>query len=129
MVRFGFQLNDFIRSISLGITLEDMLLYFEQEHVEDGDEDEVDHVGLLDVAQYSVASEEDQAQVAALHLNDNVFKATMFQLLRQQAVTEVDLQKVADTRWKDFANFERKVDNETLLKGKNGIVGDILPGR
>ena len=106
-----------------------MLLYFEQELVEDGDEDEVDHVGLLDVAQYSVASEEDQAQVAALHLNDNVFKATMFQLLRQQAVTEVDLQKVADTRWKDFANFERKVDNETLLKGKNGIVGDILPGR
>ena len=122
-------LSDFIKSISLGITLEDMLLYFEQEHVEDGDEDEVDHVGLLDVAQYSVASEEDQAQVAALHLNDNVFKATMFQLLRQQAVTEVDLQKVADTRWKDFANFERKVDNETLLKGKNGIVGDILPGR
>ena len=74
-------------------------------------------------------AEEDRTQVAALHLNDNVFKATMFQLLRQQAVTEVDLQKVADTRWKDFANFERKVDNETLLKGKNGIVGDILPGR
>ena len=110
-----------------GITLEDMLLYFYHEQVCTGeeDEDEVDHVGLLDV---TLDSAKDCAKVVALQDNDNVFKATMFQLLRQEAVTEVDLQKVADTRWKGFTNFERKVDNETLLKGKKGIVGDILPG-
>ena len=103
-----------------------MLLYFDQEQVDPGDdEDEVDHVGLLDVTQDSAL---DHAKVESMKDNDNVFKATMFQLLRQEAVTEVDLQKVWDNRWKGFSNFERKVDNETLLKGKKGIVGDILPG-
>ena len=52
----------------------------------------------------------------------------MFQLLRRQSVGEINLQDVANERWSDFANFERKVDNETIMKGRKGIVGDILPG-
>ena len=56
------------------------------------------------------------------------FQATMFQLLRRQSVGEINLQDVADERWSAFNNFERKVDNETIMKGRKGIVGDILPG-
>ena len=52
----------------------------------------------------------------------------MFQLLRRQSVGEINLQDVADERWSAFNNFERKVDNETIMKGRKGIVGDILPG-
>ena len=56
------------------------------------------------------------------------FQATMFQLLRRQSVGEINLQDVANERWSAFNNFERKVDNETIMKGRKGIVGDILPG-
>ena len=52
----------------------------------------------------------------------------MFQLLRRQSVGEINLQEVANERWSAFNNFERKVDNETIMKGRKGIVGDILPG-
>ena len=36
--------------------------------------------------------------------------------------------KVAEERWKNFAGFERKVEEETVMKGEDGVVGDILPG-
>ena len=65
-----------------------------------------------------------------LKQDDEFFKDAMFQLLRRKSVDEVDLQKVADERWKGFANFERKSEFGTIImKGEKGIVGDILPGK
>ena len=83
--------------------------------------------------------------VARMREDDAVFKATMFQLLRRQSVDRVDLQHVADTRskyflgfidifkncftrWSGFADFERRVGDTTIMRGRRGIVGDILPG-
>ena len=82
--------------------------------------------------------------VARMREDDAVFKATMFQLLRRQSVDRVDLQQVADTRskyflgfivfkkcftrWSGFADFERRVGDTTIMRGRRGIVGDILPG-
>ena len=111
-----------------GITLHDLLFYFEQEGEAAGDEDSVSHVGLLAAAQLEDAEaegdvprmREDDAEddakddakddveddveddVARMREDDAVFKATMFQLLRRQSVDRVDLQHVADTRSKYF---------------------------
>ena len=112
-----------------GITLHDLLFYFEQEQEASAeDEDSVSHVGLLaatqlvdaeaegDVARMleddakddTKADAKDDAKddvdddVARMREDDAVFKATMFQLLRRQSVDRVDLQHVADTRSKYF---------------------------
>ena len=106
-----------------GITLHDLLFYFEQEQEASAeDEDSVSHVGLLaaaqledaegDVARMREDDAEDDAKddveddveddVARMREDDAVFKATMFQLLRRQSVDRVDLQHVADTRSKYF---------------------------
>ena len=108
-----------------GITLHDLLFYFEQEQEASAeDEDSVSHVGLLAAAQLGDAEaegdvprmREDDAKddakddveddveddVARMREDDAVFKATMFQLLRRQSVDRVDLQHVADTRSKYF---------------------------
>ena len=109
-----------------GITLHDLLFYFEQEQEAAEDEDSVSHVGLLAAAQLEDAEgdvprmREDDAKddakddveddveedmeddVARMREDDAVFKATMFQLLRRQSVDRVDLQHVADTRSKYF---------------------------
>ena len=104
-----------------GITLHDLLFYFEQEQEASAeDEDSVSHVGLLAAAQLEDAEaegdvarmREDDAKddakddvvddVARMREDDAVFKATMFQLLRRQSVDRVDLQHVADTRSKYF---------------------------
>ena len=101
-----------------GITLHDLLFYFEQEQEAAADEDSVSHVGLLAAAQLEDAEgdvarmREDDAKddveddveddVARMREDDAVFKATMFQLLRRQSVDRVDLQHVADTRSKYF---------------------------
>ena len=82
-----------------GITLHDLLFYFEQEQEASAeDEDSVSHVGLLAAAQL----EDAEGDVARMREDDAVFKATMFQLLRRQSVDRVDLQHVADTRSKYF---------------------------
>ena len=82
-----------------GITLHDLLFYFEQEQEASAeDEDSVSHVGLLVAAQL----EDAEGDVARMREDDAVFKATMFQLLRRQSVDRVDLQHVADTRSKYF---------------------------
>ena len=82
-----------------GITLHDLLFYFEQEQeASAADEDSVSHVGLLAAAQL----EDAEGDVARMREDDAVFKATMFQLLRRQSVDRVDLQHVADTRSKYF---------------------------
>ena len=113
-----------------GITLHDLFYYFEHEHLGDpGDEDDVSHVGLLDVEDVlDGGSEEDQAQLESMKNNDNVFKSTMFQLLRRPSVGDLNLQNIADERWSDLNKFERKVEGETIMEGRDGIVGDILPG-
>ena len=80
-------------------------------------------MGLL-----SVPEDQDEVDTARRLEDDRVFQATMFQLLRRQSVGEINLQEVANKRWSAFNNFERKVDNETIMKGRRGIVGDILPG-
>ena len=71
---------------------------------------------------------EDVTQLSGLREDDGVFRATMGSLLRRQSVDEVDLAEVADQRWKSFAGFERKVEEETVMKGGQGVVDDILPG-
>ena len=83
-----------------GITLHDLMFYFEQEQEGEAaaDEDSVSHVGLLAAAQL----EDAEGDVARMREDDAVFKATMFQLLRRQSVDRVDLQHVADTRSKYF---------------------------
>ena len=35
---------------------------------------------------------------------------------------------MADQRWKTFAGFERKVEDATVMRGEEGVVGDVLPG-
>ena len=105
-----------------GITLHDLLYYFEHEQVPD-DEDDDGHVGLL-----TSLGDQDEVDTARRLEDDRVFRSTMFQLLRRQSVGDIDLQDVADQRWRAFDNFERKVDNETIMRGRDGIVGDILPG-
>ena len=60
--------------------------------------------------------------------NDKVFKSTMFQLLRRPSVGDLNLQNIADERWSELNKFERKVEGETIMEGRDGIVGDILPG-
>ena len=91
------------------------------------------------------AKDDVEDDVARMREDDAVFKATMFQLLRRQSVDRVDLQHVADTRskyflgfidifkncftrWSGFADFERRVGDTTIMRGRRGIVGDILPG-
>ena len=71
---------------------------------------------------------EDVTQLSCMTEDDGVFRATMRTLLRRQSVEEVDLDAVADERWKTFAGFERKVEEETVMKGGEGVVDDILPG-
>ena len=80
-------------------------------------------MGLL-----SVPGDQDEVDTVRRLEDDRVFQATMFQLLRRQSVGEINLQEVADQRWSAFDNFERKVEDETIMKGRKGIVGDILPG-
>ena len=74
-------------------------------------------------------NEEDLVQLSNMKEDDDVFKATMRNLLRRQSVEETDLKKVGEDRWKPFSGFERKVDNEIVMQGNTGIVGDILPGK
>ena len=35
---------------------------------------------------------------------------------------------MADQRWKTFAGFERKVEDATVMRGEEAVVGDVLPG-
>ena len=54
--------------------MHDLFYYFEYEHLGDpGDEDDVSHVGLLDVEDVlDGGSEEDQAQLESMKNNDKV---------------------------------------------------------
>lgn len=116
----------------LGITLNDLLHFFQQET---GVEENVDLMEIQEMLQEaSKTSEldgcnrEDVTQLSCLTEDDGVFRATMRTLLRRQSVDTVDLDTVADQRWKSFAGFERKVEEETVMKGGEGVVDDILPG-
>ena len=72
---------------------------------------------------------EDLSQLTSLREDEGVLRATMRTLLRRPSVENIDLDAVADARWKSFAGFERKVEEETVMKGGEGVVDDILPGR
>ena len=115
-----------------GITLNDLLHYFQQET---GVEEDVDLMEIQEMFQEAKktsevdgCNREDVTQLSCLTEDDGVFRATMRTLLRRQSVDNVDLDTVADERWKSFAGFERKVEEETVMKGGEGVVDDILPG-
>ena len=121
-----------VHLLLLGITLNDLLHYFHQQT------DVEECVDLMEIEEQlrEVGSTnsiegrnmEDVAQLSGLTEDDGVFRATMRTLLRRQSVDNVDLDAVADERWKTFAGFERKVEEETVMRGGEGVVDDILPG-
>ena len=120
----------------LGITLQDMMFFFEHEDEDDGIENPVDLIEMKDINNLYAAmqskdvtiNEEDLVQISNMKEDDDVFRATMRNLLRRQSVEETDLKKVGEERWKPFAGFERKVDDKIVMQGTEGIVGDVLPG-
>ena len=121
----------------LGITLNDLLHYFHQETdlEEEEEEEEVDLMEVQEMYREVTRTDkvdggtaEDLTQLTSLREDDGVFRATMRTLLRRPSVQNIDLDEVADARWKSFAGFERKVEEETVMKGGEGVVDDILPG-
>jgi len=132
-------------STNKGITLQDLLLYYsnkskyedDSENEDDNDKEKKRRISLMVWSNNDeldkidgVDNEQDELKLKHLKQDDEFFKDAMFQLLRRKSVDEVDLQKVADERWKGFANFERKSEcgKKIIMKGEKGIVGDILPG-
>ena len=99
------------------------------------DEDEVDLMEVQEMfrevgetEESGCGNTEDVTQLTSMREEEGVFRATMRTLLRRPSVENVDLEAVADQRWKSFAGFERKVEEETVMKGGEGVVDDILPG-
>ena len=127
-----------ILKISAGITLQDLLFFFEHDDEEQGDENpsplhdmkESDINNLYAALQSKEVTikEEDLAEISNIKGDEDVFKVTMRNLLRRQSVTETDLKKVEEDRWEAFVDFSRKVDDKVIMRATDGIVGDVLPG-
>ena len=119
-----------------GITLQDLLFFFENtEHME---EDKGNLVNFIDKEgldsiydamhdKEKTLGEEDLVQLSELKDDDDVFRATMKNLLRKKTVRDIDLKKAQEERWKLFTGFERTVNDEVVMKGTEGI-RDVLPG-
>jgi len=125
-------------STSNGITLQDLLFFFEHDDEEPTDENlsPLHDIKESDINNFYAAlqskdvtiKEEDLAKISNIKGDEDVFKVTMRNLLRRQSVIETDLKKVEEDRWGAFAGFSRKVDDKVIMQGTDGIVKDVLPG-
>ena len=122
-----------------GITLTDLILYFEQEAGEEEDmtlkpgdvnmkalrrinsvEEYIDVVNGTDINVCNVTVE---------HLGQALRdKGAMERLLDDNACLSNALQEMEVKRWRPFASFRRNVSSRPVMTSSSGILGDLVPG-
>jgi len=131
-----------------GITINDLIVYFENEAVEEQDTPEIKfdpsalkkisdieaYITASNLAGTNVCNQTLNQMATGLERNDDggrQLRAEMDKLVAKGALLDASISAEDKSleRWKPFASFKRRVDRRTVMSSPSGIIKDLLPGQ